>query len=100
MTNGSVEAIVKLLLAELGQFGDMRITMEGMVGVQAISILRALVISLQNWIRMPTLSIQICVISRVSAALRVILLSLKPFVCLPIGGVQEGRWSREGFMSC
>lgn len=43
---GSVEAIVKLLLAELGQFGHMRIAVEGVVSVQAISILRTVIISL------------------------------------------------------
>ena len=42
----SIEAIVKLLLLQLGNFRDMGITMERMVCIQSIPILRAVVISL------------------------------------------------------
>lgn len=77
----------------------MRITVEGVVGVQAIPVLRTVVIPLQNGIRVPSLSIEVCVVSRISASLSIALLSLKPLVSLPVGGVQKSCGSLKRFMS-
>lgn len=42
----SIEAVVELLLLELRDLGDVGVAMEGMFGVEAISVLAAEVIAL------------------------------------------------------
>ena len=96
----SIEAIVVLLLAELGQFGYMHIAMEGMIGIQAISILWTIVVSFQNWIGMPSSPIQVSMIGGISASLGVAFLSLEPFVSLAIGGIERRSCWFEWLMCC
>lgn len=95
----SVKAIVELLLAELGQLAHMYISVEGMVSIQAIPVLRSVVITLQDRIRMPTLAIQVCVIGRVATSFGISLLGLQPFVGLTVGRIEQCPWSLEGLMS-
>ncbi len=91
----SVEAIVELFLAELSQFGHVRVAVEGMVRIEAVSVLRTVVVALQDRIRMPSLPVQVCVISGVSAALSVGLLGLDPLIRLSVGGIEEGSGGLE-----
>lgn len=67
----SVEAIVKLLLAELGQFAHMHIPVEGVVRIQPVPVLRSVVIAFQDRIRLPSLPVQVGVVSRIATALGV-----------------------------
>lgn len=94
----SIEAIVKLLLAELGQLRHMHIAMEGMIGIQSIPVLRAIVVSLQNGIGMPALAVEVGMVGRVSASLSVAFLGLEPFVGLAIGWIEWCCWWFEGLV--
>ena len=42
----SIEAVIELLLLELRDFGDVGVAVEGMVGVESISVLAAVIIAL------------------------------------------------------
>ncbi len=77
-----------MLLAELGQLRHMHIAMEGMIGIQSIPVLRAIVVSLQNGIGMPALAVEVGMVGRVSASLSVAFLGLEPFVGLAIGWIE------------
>lgn len=95
----SIEAIVKLLLFELGNLGDVGVTMKRMVGVEAVSVLRTVVVSLQDWVGVPSCPIEVGSVGRKSTPFRVFLVSLHPFLSFPVGGVEEGVGSLKGIMS-
>lgn len=97
---GSIEAVIELLLAKLSQFRDISVTVERMISIQPIPILRTVVISLQNRIRIPSLTIKISMISRKSASLSIALLCLKPLVSLTISWVHQVVRSLKWFVSC
>lgn len=42
----SIEAIVEFLLVQLRDFGDVGVAMEGVVGVESISVLGAVIVAL------------------------------------------------------
>lgn len=94
----SIEAVVKLLLAELGQLGHVHIAMEGVIGVQSIPVLRAIVVSLQDGIGMPALAVEVRMVGRVPAPLGVAFLGLEPFVGLAIGWIEQWSWWFEGLV--
>jgi hypothetical protein len=66
----------------------MHIAMEGMIGIQSIPVLRAIVVSLQDGIGMPALAVEVGMVGRVSASLSVAFLGLEPFVGLSIGWIE------------
>ena len=76
-------------MSQLGNLGTVHSTMERMVGIEAITILAAMVVSLQHRLRVPSCAVQVGVVGRETASFSWCLVSLKVFVCLSISWIQQ-----------
>lgn len=74
--------------------------MEGMIGVQSVTILGAEVVALQHWIWIPSFTIQIRMICSKAASLCFWFVCLEIFFSGVIGRVEQLLGIFEIFMSC
>ena len=79
--------IVHFLLGKLPLLRHESIPVERLLFVQTIPVFGAVIIAHQNWIGLPSSSVEVRVISRESTAFSLVLLSLQPFISLPEGRV-------------
>lgn len=73
--------------------------MEGMIGVESISVLCTVIIALQHWIWVPAFSVKVGMIGCEPTTLGYAFLSLAPLVGFAIGGVEKRIGRLEGIMS-
>lgn len=62
----------------------MDFSVEGVISVESIPILRTVIVSLKDRVWLPSLIVKVSVICGESTSFR---LSLQPFVSLPVGGI-------------
>lgn len=96
----SIEAVVELLLLELRDFGDVGVAMEGVISVESISVLTAEIIAFKHWIRVPTFTIKVGMVSGESAVLCLWLLSLGPLIGFAVSRIEKCVGHFKGFMCC
>ena len=77
----------------------MDFSVERVVSIKSISILRAVIVSPQNWIWLPSLIVKISMVCSKSTSLCISFLSLQEFTSLPVRRIEQSVWSFKGLMS-
>jgi hypothetical protein len=95
----SVEAIGELFLHQLRWFGEVGIAVEGVFAVETVPVLCPVVIALQNWVRLPSLPVEVGVVGRVAAALGRRLLRLQKLLSGTVGRTEQFCRVFEGLAS-
>jgi hypothetical protein len=88
-----------LLPGELGLFGGVDVAVEGKSSVESIAVLAAMVVASQHRVRVPALTVQVGVVGRESAALRLRLGGLEVLVGRSVARIARGSGILEGRVS-
>ena len=72
--------------------------MEGMGGVEPVSVLGPVVVAFEHWVGLPAFAVEVGMVGREAAGLRVQLLRLQPFLGGTEGGVGLAVGSLEELM--
>ena len=85
----SVVFVVVLLVGELWNFGMFYIAVVGEVSVETIAVLASIVVASQNWVGVPSCTVQVSVVGCKATLLCSRFEGLEVLVSGPVGWVQE-----------
>jgi hypothetical protein len=96
--SASIEAIVKFFFTQFRNYGNIGVPVKGVVRVKTIPIFSPPEIAPQNRVRLPSLTVLLRVVPRITATLGLRFLRLEPLVSQSVGGTDQRGRVLEGFV--